>query len=272
MAYFSGTCPQWGPGFHIDADANDGRIRLAQCGRKTFALESTIRYSGTTGLEDVGLPPASLEELREVTPADLPETDLASIPPPMRWWVNSYGVHTPAAIIHDRFIGGDLPEGVTEQHIDRYFRFMLADAGVTIGKRWIMWSAVAMRTRWASGGARRVAVVLWLVAALAGTAWTFVSLWHGAMGQALIALVPLPLIASTLWQRQAGAAIIAAYFVFPLLLVPILMSIVLLTPFWAAEKIVSALLEPTIAGTEPVWEAVANDEKADERAVDAVAC
>ena len=139
MAYFSGTCPQWGPGFHIDADANDGRIRLAQCGRKTFALESTIRYSGTTGLEDVGLPPASLEELREVTPADLPETDLASIPPPMRWWVNSYGVHTPAAIIHDRFIGGDLPEGVTEQHIDRYFRFMLADAGVTIGKRWIMW-------------------------------------------------------------------------------------------------------------------------------------
>lgn len=266
MAQFGGTRPAWGPGFVIDGGANDGRIRLAQRGRVTFALESTVDFVGETGLEHLNLSDETMAMLRHVGPEDLPETDLASIPTPMRWWINTYGVHTPAALIHDRFTGGTLPAGVTEQHIDRYFRFMLADSGVRIGKRWIMWAAVAFRTRWASGGAKRVSLILWFALATIGTACAAIAASNGVWWVVAVAVGIVPVAASALWQQQAAAGLIAAYFVFPLLLLPMVLSIALLSVFWLAELLVSKLLEPSVAGTEPTWEAMADTERADERA------
>lgn len=273
MAQFGGTRADWGPGFVIDEGANDGRIRLAQRGRVTFALESTIDYIGTTGLENLDLSAEAIATLRHVGPEDLPETDLASIPPPMRWWVNTYGVHTPAALIHDRFTGGTLPDGVTEQHIDRYFRFMLADSGVRIGKRWIMWAAVAFRTRWASGGAKRISLILWFVLAAIGTAGSVIAAVHGAWWIVFVAVGIVPMIASALWQQQFAAGIIAAYFVFPLLLLPLAAAFVLLSVFSLAELGISWVIDhwfagkgPDVLGTEPMFEAMADVEQADKRA------
>ncbi len=256
MAIFGGQRPVWGKGFSIDRGERDGYIRLAQKGRVAFQLESVIEYGGTTGLEHLGLTDAAWSQLRRLDPSDLDDTDLASIPPPMRWWVNTYGVHTPAALIHDRFIGGTLPGGVTEQHIDRYFRFMLDDAGLPIGKRWIMWSAVALRTRWKSGGAKAWSVVLWLVLALGGFSGM---IWAAATGHTWIAAVlvfPVPVLAATLWWKQFGAGVIAAYVVLPFLVVPMLLSVVLLLPFWALEKLASRILEPEV-DHEPIWEPLA---------------
>ena len=51
---------------------------------------------------------------------------------------------------------------------DRFFREMMRCAGVRFLKRWIMWAAVALRTRWAAGGVRQAAVVVWGVLAAAG--------------------------------------------------------------------------------------------------------
>ncbi len=256
MAIFGGRRPVWGEGFTIDRGERDGYIRLAQKGRVAFQLESVIEYGGTTGLEHLHLTDAAWSQLRRLDPSDLDDTDLASIPPPMRWWVNTYGVHTPAALIHDRFIGGTLPDGVTEQHVDRYFRFMLDDAGLPIGKRWIMWSAVALRTRWKSGGPKAWSVVLWLLLALGGFSGM---IWAAATGRPWIAAVlvfPVPVLAATLWWKQFGAGVIAAYLVLPFLVVPMLLSMVLLLPFWALERLASRILEPEV-DHEPIWEPMA---------------
>lgn len=259
MAHFGGNRPLWGKGFTIDSGRGDGNIRLAQKGRATFQLESRIDYNGETGLDALGLSEEAERLLRRLDPADLPETDLASIPAPMRWWVNTYGVHTPAALIHDRFIGGTLPEGVSEQHIDRYFRFMLRDAGVRIGKRWIMWSAVALRTRWKSGGARTWLTALWIVLALSGFAGTVWALLTGQFWLAAALAVPTPIIAASLWGRQFAAGLIAAYIVLPWLVVPMVLSVLLLSPFWAVEKLAGQILEPPTAGDEPIWKATSSD-------------
>lgn len=260
MAHFGGHRPDWGKGFTIDNGSGDGTIRLAQKGRVTFRLESRIDYRGESGLEHLELPAATDDQLRRLDPSDLTETDLASIPAPMRWWVNTYGVHTPAALIHDRFIGGTLPAGVTEQHIDRYFRFMLKDAGVSIGKRWIMWAAVALRTRWKSGGWRAWSTALWISLALTGFVATLWAVSTGHFGLALILVFPTPVLAAGLWGRQIGAGLIAAYVVLPLLFIPMLVSFLLLAPFWALEKAISQVLEPTVAGTEPIWVPVGTDD------------
>lgn len=251
------TVADWGEGFVIDDGIGDGSIRLAQIGRVAFRLESSIRYNGNTGLGGMGLPEESIEVLRQVTPADVPETDLASIPAPMRWWINSYGAHTPAAIIHDRFIGSTLPAGVSEWQIDRYFRFMLADTGVRVIKRWIMWAAVALRTRWATKGAIRTALLVWFLVAISGTVMSIVALTQRDGAKLALYAVLLPLPAAGLWGRQAGAGLIAAYLIFPFLIVPMLASLVMLLPFWLGEIALSKFLEPAKAGTEPLWETVA---------------
>ena len=107
---------------------------------------------------------------REAQPPEEPETDLASIPTFMRWFVNTYGLHTLAALLHDNLIV-DTPNGgalESDTLSDRFFREMMRCCDVKFLKRWIMWAAVAMRTRWAAGGIRRVSVVVWGVLSAAG--------------------------------------------------------------------------------------------------------
>jgi Protein of unknown function (DUF1353) len=148
-------------------------------------------------------------------------TDMASIPRFMRWFENTYGLHTLAAIIHDRLITSGEPNSGplgSDTLSDRFFREMMHSAGVPWLKRWIMWAAVAMRSRWAAGGLRRITVLLWIAIAAAG-----ISLFVGAAGAAifgwghvfdpwvmLILAVVLPLVSAPLWGRQYGAALVAA--------------------------------------------------------------
>lgn len=252
MATFTGKRPSWGRGFFVDTDEHDGSIRLAQRTDTHFKLESQIRYDGATGLEgrNPQLSASSDRILRNLHPNDLTDTDLASIPAPMRWWINTYGRHTPAALIHDRFIG--LPEGlpsslvedgIEEYHIDRYFRFMLGDAGIPFTDRWIMWSAVALRTRWKSTRRRRILLVLWFALALVGLAGFIVAAIGGNTSAAWIfAVAPLP--ASFLfWGKQWGAGLVVAYIVFPLLLAPVSIAVALLAPFYVMRKRFSRALE-----------------------------
>ncbi len=249
MAIFRGHRPVWGKHFSVDDGENSGFIRLAQTTDTHFKLESVISYGGTTGLEDRDLSDETWTLLRTITPADVPNTDLASIPAPMRWWVNTYGRHTPAALIHDRFIGipEGLPEslcsdGLEEEDIDRYFRYMLADSGVEFIQRWVMWSAVALRTRWVRGGSRRARLIAWFVFALAGVAGLGWSLWVGSwIGVAVAMVAPVPI--ATLWGRQWGAGIVASYFVFPLLLLPILLAVVILSPFYVLQRLLGRHVE-----------------------------
>ena len=95
---------------------------------------------------------------------------------------------------------------------------MLGSAGVPWLKRWIMWAAVALRTRRAAGGIRRASLYVWVVLAIVGIT-TFVNAvgapwlgWSHPLGPGLMLLisVSLPFVAAPLWGRQFGASLVAA--------------------------------------------------------------
>ncbi|MEL6890878.1 MAG: DUF1353 domain-containing protein [Actinomycetota bacterium] len=155
-------------------------------------------------------------------------TDLASVPPFMRWFENSYGSHTLAAIIHDQLIVDEPNGGALGSDIaaDLVFREMMRSAGVGWLRRWIMWTAVALRTRWVAGGRRQASVALWGVLSLVGITgfiWGVVRTVGGDGGIGLmLGAIALGLAASVLWGRQIGAGLIAmatGFFLIPAALV-----------------------------------------------------
>ena len=208
-----------------------GDVPLVQIDRTRFLVARRVPVQRSRGaVEDVRSPrpqrrvgrrrAAALDEARTFTPRDENPTDLASIPRYMRWFESSYGRHTLAAIIHDNLIvdtpnGGALRDDTLS---DRFFREMMQSAGVPWLKRWIMWAAVALRSRWAVGGRRRASVLLWLLLSAAGITsfvWAFGAAAFGwttpVETSAMVAFAStLPFIAALLWGRQYAAGLIAA--------------------------------------------------------------
>jgi hypothetical protein len=200
----------WTDSFQIEGDPS-GHIVIKQVDGNVFELGSTIIFLGEeTGLEG-RLDKEQIDGIRMVDPQRLPRTDLASVPLPLRWLVSNYGVHTPAALIHDWMID-DKPVigGLVPQYADRYFRFMLRDLRVRWIRRWMMWAAVALRTRWTRGPLHKVLLAIWMLSALAG----IVAFIAGIVidSPALVIGATLgPLLFGLLWGKQYGAAIVAAY-------------------------------------------------------------
>jgi hypothetical protein len=206
-----------------------GRLGLTQKDPKNFWVEREFRFEDdavlpmlTEHLVKSGWKPneaaAAVEDARKFTPTDENPTDLASIPRYMRWFETAYGLHTLAAIIHDNLIVDEPNGGVLKDDTlsDRFFREMMKAAGVKWLKRWIIWSAVALRSRWAVGGWRRWAVIGWLLLAVTGLT-AFVWSIGASLGWAspvdswallLVALV-LPFAAAGLWGKQYGGALVA---------------------------------------------------------------
>lgn len=207
-----------------------GRLGLTQKDPKNFWVEREFRFENdavitmlTERLVKRGWTPndaaEAVEDARKFTPADENPTDLASIPRFMRWFETAYGLHTLAAIIHDNLIvkepnGGALKDDTLS---DRFFREMMKAVGVKWLKRWIIWSAVALRSRWAVGGLRRWAVIVWLLLAATGLTVFVWSIGTATLSWAspidswvllLVALV-LPFAAAGLWGKQYGGGLVA---------------------------------------------------------------
>ena len=228
--------PSWSPwcvarqsGFEVHDPS--GEVGLVQIDAAQFLVTAEFRFSDEAVLNsltaklvrDGGDPKAArqaVDDARTITPPRENPSDLASIPRFMRWFDNSYGVHTLAAIIHDQLIVEEPNAGAlgSDTLSDRFLREMLRSSGVPWLKRWIMWAAVALRTRWVAGGLRRVSVCLWLVLAITGIVsfvysvgsvwfdWTIpVDVWLLAL-----AAVLLPFLSAPLWGRQFGASLVAA--------------------------------------------------------------
>ncbi len=240
----------WKGSFVIDGDP-DGSIRVSQFGIKDFTLESTITYVGEkTGLEGK-LGDEVLDDIRTVGPASLPTTDLTSVPGPLRWFLSQYGSHTPAALIHDRLIGVDPPiEGLTDAYTDRYFRTMLKDLGVRWIRRWLMWTAVAFRTRYKAGGLKQASVVAWVVAMALGTAALVVGLRDGNTAVVVGALVA-PLLTAGLWGLQYGAGLLAAFSAV-WLLPPTVLGALGFVIYWVLERVAGVFVEKDEPKPEPI--------------------
>lgn len=236
----------WKQCFNVDDNTNLGLIQLAQIDETSFQLKSEIEYIGVTGLEHRGLSDEMMRDIRRVSPAMLNKTDIASVPSWFRWFTGTYGVYTPAALVHDRLIKsrrGTAVEGLSAQDADRYFRFMLHGLGVSFARRWLMWSAVALRTRFFDGFLRKFSVILWMLLALAGTTgFIFGSVTNDWLVVGVAALAPIP--ASLLWGRQAGAGLIAAYLGFPWVVPPAIFIGLFYCIYLAVEKILAAFDSP----------------------------
>lgn len=208
-----------------------GRVGLLQINKKSFLVVNEFRFSDpdviqmlTEHLIDDGMTDAeaqaAVDDARTFTPTEENPTDVASIPSYMRWFENSYGDHTLAAIIHDDLIVDAVNGGAlgSDTLSDRFFREMMKSAGVPWLKRWVMWTAVALRSRWAAGGARQGSVIVWVLMAAAGIA-CFIDAVGGALFDwpqpvdtwvLLVIAVALPFASTLLWGKQRGASLIAA--------------------------------------------------------------
>lgn len=229
----------WSGSFRVVGNPDD-RIELAQLGRKTFAFGSKIVYMGDrTGLEGK-VSERTLAAIRVVSPESLPTTDLASVPAPLQWFVNRYGLHTPAALVHDALIGAvKRPSDLTDAYADRFFRFMLKDLDVPLIRRWLMWAATALRTRYVRGGLARIALVAWVLASSCGMTTVVI----GAVREAwdvVAAASLMPFAFAALWGRQYGAGIVAAYTA-PWVLPPTLFGAGGYCIYWLLETALRAL-------------------------------
>jgi hypothetical protein len=76
-----------------------------------------------------------------ITPSGVGNTDLASVPWFLWWFVASYGRHTAAALVHDQLI-----ETIDRRQADWVFRRALKESGTSLVRRWLMWAAVSLET------------------------------------------------------------------------------------------------------------------------------
>lgn len=222
-------------GFEVAAAS--GEVGLVQLDDTQFLVQTMFRYSDPKVLEELarklqrwGMSQAAarraVEDARTFTPNTENPTDLASIPPFARWFENTYGRHTLAAILHDNLIRSKVNDGPlgSDTLSDRFFREMLVSVGVPFLKRWVIWTAVALRSRFVAGGYRRFCVCVWGVSAAIGMG-TFL---HACLQRAGIAkplrvgnrcygpgkqvlfAAGLPFAAGLLWGRQYIASVFAA--------------------------------------------------------------
>ncbi|MGW0038655.1 DUF1353 domain-containing protein [Gordonia sp. NPDC003376] len=206
-------------------------VGIVQIDEKRFIVLSAFRYSDEAVEHDLvanliakGRSAADarrrVDDARTFTPRTDNPTDLASIPQFLRWFENPYGLHSLAALIHDELITHDMDAGAlgSDTLSDRFLREMMRTSGVPWLKRWIMWAAVALRTRFDAGGLRRWSIITWLTLSVLGIASALVGVaaiwWHPSCPVVTPVVLPLSLVlifvAAGLWGRQWGAGVVAA--------------------------------------------------------------
>lgn len=188
------------PPFTAVGGEGPARIVLRQVDATTFELIEGFRYRGPSGTWTV-------------MPADLADTDLASIPQFLSWFVSRYGRHTLAALLHDHLVrnGSRLDPPVARHRADQVFLEALTLLDVAYLRSRIMWSAVTMATRWRGSGWGRLGLLIWLALAAVG----IVTLAVGIVGRdplLLATALAAPLPAALLWgPRRARAGVIGGY-------------------------------------------------------------
>jgi hypothetical protein len=167
-------------------------------------------------------PPDGRAPIR-VDHTSLLETDFASIPSFMSWFVSRYGRHTAAALVHDQLIVDGMPFG-DRRSADREFLSMMDGLRVPPVRSRVMWAAVSLATRWDGGTARRIGMIAWFVTAAGGLTLLIHGIatrsWTEVLG-ALLLQIP----ASVLWGSLWVAGVIAGY-ALPLVATPAVASFV----------------------------------------------
>lgn len=221
------------PFFELDDD-EPARVVLEQTGPTKFRIVVPFRYvDAVTGEQYVVPDPRWGDQ----------ETDLASVPGVLMWFVPRYGHHTLPALLHDQVVDHDLV--VDRERADRIFRDAMGEQGVALLRRWLMWAAVSIATMVVGRWWRIVPIAVWLgaFAALAFRLTPPFAAWD-VVPFSLLVDVPWPWSAlavalgppvlSVLWGRRYLAGVISGYgaFVFA---VPITAVVLALGVYWSLE-------------------------------------
>lgn len=219
------------PDSGFEVDQPHGNVGIVQIDPTRFLALNAFRFSDPEIEQDLidhlvadgateAVARTMVDEARTFTPREDNPTDLASIPRFMRWFENPYGRHSLAALLHDELITSEVNGGAlgSDTLSDRFFRQMMGASGVPRLKRWIMWAAVALRTRFAAGGVRRWSVLVWAVLGLFGIvcglvgagAWIFDWSTPVDPGWLVLVALALPVVSAGLWGEQWRASLVAA--------------------------------------------------------------
>lgn len=215
---------------YFSADGSAPQFVLRQVTDSTFELTEAFVYRPQPPRAEVA-----------VNITTLPKTDLASIPWFASWFVSRHGRHTPAALVHDCLVYGSRQRRdiAGRAAADLEFRAALDELEVPPVRSRVMWAAVTFGTRWHTDWARRIALVIWLVAAVVGTGVFTVGV---ATGQPLVVLgaAAAPLLGASLWGRQYVAGLVAANALL-FIGVPALACVVGYAVYWIVEQLVRLL-------------------------------
>lgn len=215
-------------GGFVDADgAHPAHIVLEQTGDAVFAPVGSFTYRHEEN------PAISVDS------SSLAETDLASIPQVMAWFVSRHGRHTPAALVHDQLVR-QRRSPADRARADRVFLTALEDLEVPPVRGHLMWAGVTAATRWETTPWGRAGIVAWGLAALAGTALLVASVVLGAPLLAVAAIVA-PAIAALLWSRREYPAGLIAGYALWVVVIPGVASFAGYGAYWLAEHVVRML-------------------------------
>jgi hypothetical protein len=175
----------------------DEPVQLEQVARNRFRLLKGFSYTDPRG------------ETHDIDPGGVGESDLASVPWILWWFVASYGRHTRAALVHDQLVDQ------IERHLaDRVFRDALKEAGVRWMRRWLIWTAVSFettfRTLWRPFDATRPGVRTQRTGRLVTVGGFLAVFAHLAFG---VALAVWSWDGRWFWQLVA-AAVLVSWFLF----------------------------------------------------------
>jgi len=206
------------------------QIHLRQISDNGFALEESFDLADDDGR-------LLVDETR------LKNSNLASIPGWLGWFMRRHGRHTPAALMHDQEVGEaeDIRVPYDARVLaDRRFRLALRASGVPPVRAGLMWTAVSFGSRHqtpeegAPDPPRTALLDLWLIGAIAGMG--LLAYGCHARDAVLILLALLgPLFGALLWGRMYGAGVIAG-FALPLVIAGSVPGILAYHVYWLVER------------------------------------
>jgi hypothetical protein len=214
------------------ASDRPAEVLLRQVSPRKFKLAQPFRY-------DDG------ERQFEIRENDV--SDLASVPKVLTWLIPRYGRHTLAALLHDHLQKKEL--GVSSQEADTMFRNAMGETSVPLARRWLIWSAVALRTQWQLGGLSKLragayALLYCLAGAVLGPAllvgtvagWASLGTWAAA---ALVVLAS-PLVLCWVWGRHWMLGLLGGYILFAIsfpVTVVLMVAAIYLAVEWVVERL-----------------------------------
>ncbi len=193
--------------------------RQLDAGRECFRLLAPFAYLdrvsgyGVVAPHDLPVGREIVDAAPDAAAGSSFKSDLTSVPDLFTWLVPKTGAHLPAALVHDAMIGGaeyvlvrggsgeatdgllpaevfwrpgtDSPSPFTAVDADRIFRDAMADSGTGVIRRWLVWTAVTLRTMFARDGTSDAAWRRWWYAIVAGATLLSIA-WLGYQATAHI--------------------------------------------------------------------------------------